>query len=759
MQPEERSAPEHVTPLPGGEWAIWRTFAVRSPGFSVDLLEGLATPGVARAVDELSGRPARSAELERLRRLFDDEMRRVYDQLWSFHDDPRFREAVAWQNRSFLDRLGRGERGSRPTSDEKRNLRTLALYMQRYCVKNDTIGFFGPVGWGTVVDVGPGVEVRPGPALVAARRTYIENWAVRSVAAAFAKRLDAHAWLRPRLSPFLDVVDAEIHVPFRSPMPVGPALAAALRMCDGTRTEDEICTAVAADPALGVASAEDLRAQLRMAEQLSAISYEPRLPLGPEPESTLRALVAASPDEAFRKAALDDLDDLCARKAELSAAAGDAAAVHTAMQRAEASFRRITETDATRRGGETYASRTIAYEDCRRDISVRVGPPLLATIGPALSLALDSARWFSWHVMQKYRAVIEARYEELAPREPLPLVELFGWFRKNYMRDGVIELTEAVQELQRRWLEVIPTAGGSHHSSDLRARAVEVFAAPAVGWPGAYFAPDVMIAATDGALLGVLGEMHYHNTLRHPGIAEQHPDVGSLCEALARDYPEPNLAAVPSGESYRLALTMIPPHDFQVQLGDEPPSCDPGRVVRLGELRVVRDGGRLSAVTRDGRATFPAEAFLGLWLQATCSRAQIGMFPVESRRARITVDNLVIARAAWRLSPRDLAFVREKDELRRFIAARRLREELQLPRRVFARARTESKPVYVDFDAPILVDTLARMVRKDLESDAETSLVVTEMLPDVSECWLKDAAGRPYAAELRIAALERQRRR
>ena len=38
----------------------------------------------------------------------------------------------------------------------------VASYWQRYCAKNDTIGFFGPLAWGRVADHGPPLRVRSG---------------------------------------------------------------------------------------------------------------------------------------------------------------------------------------------------------------------------------------------------------------------------------------------------------------------------------------------------------------------------------------------------------------------------------------------------------------------------------------------------------------------------------------------------------------------------------------------------------------------
>jgi GNAT superfamily N-acetyltransferase len=70
------------------------------------------------------------------------------------------REALVWQNRRFV----RGSadaflRRAPDTTDAKMREyeRVLATYLQRYCVKNETIGFFGPPEQNGTVMVGYGL--------------------------------------------------------------------------------------------------------------------------------------------------------------------------------------------------------------------------------------------------------------------------------------------------------------------------------------------------------------------------------------------------------------------------------------------------------------------------------------------------------------------------------------------------------------------------------------------------------------------------
>jgi hypothetical protein len=135
---------EHLVSL-GGDWALRRDFAVRSAGFAVEGLDVFGT---------------------------DDEQARLRE----IAADPAFREAVTWQHRGALAATVNGllKDGSKPSKQRER-AEIVARYWQRYCAKNDTIGFFGPLAWGEVRDDGPALAQRS-RGLVRERTVHIETW-------------------------------------------------------------------------------------------------------------------------------------------------------------------------------------------------------------------------------------------------------------------------------------------------------------------------------------------------------------------------------------------------------------------------------------------------------------------------------------------------------------------------------------------------------------------------------------------------------
>jgi hypothetical protein len=117
----------------------------------------------------------------------------------------------------------------------------------------------------------------------------------------------------------------------------------------------------------------------------------------------------------------------------------------------------------------------------------------------------------------------------------------------------------------------------------------------------------------------------------------------------------------------------------------------------------------------------------------------------------VVIDRVVVHRESWRFAPAGLRFATEKDEARRFVAARAWRRSMGLPPRVFVKPGGTDKPVYVDFDSPVLVNTLAKILRG---ADQDQPIGFSELLPDLDQLWLMDSDGERYTSELRFAMVD-----
>ncbi|MDG4765161.1 amino acid adenylation domain-containing protein [Solwaraspora sp. WMMD406] len=797
------------------DWTLWRTVCLRGAGMPFALLAPLGDPELAAAAD--------AGDDEGFAARWPAATRRLSQALYAAAKHPQVREAVAWQNRHALrtgfDSLIR--HGPQPASRNTKHRQHEALvgsYLQRYCAKNDTIGFFGPVGWARFRS-GAGLSLSAGP--LAARAVHLEGWAVTALLAPYVDRL--RPTLVPRLMPFLDLVGDQLRVPMAQPVPLTPTQAAVLRACDGVRSARRVADVLAGD-GLSVAEVYQVLAELAQAQRIAW-----RLEVSPDdvrPEQTMRRLLtrttdpadpdgaavpdgavdpavpadpagsdgAADPDgcEPARREALAALDELVAARDALATAAGDPDKVARCVGELEEVFTRRTGAAATRRPGELYAGRTIAYEECLRGGSVEFGESMLDGVRDAFGIVLDAAQWFTaaaaalWH--RHFVDLFTARATERGTAS-VPLAE-FWLIAGDLIFNPPAELVDPLQRaLRQRWSRVLRLPAGLDRiqldSADLRDRARQEFAARRPGWPtGVQHSPDLMIAGDQW----VLGELHPGvNTMRYHTWVALHPDPDALRARQRLDVGGPAVYPGPTGEAggipARQGNALVSAQDLRLMFAHDTCQSAPAAPLPIGACDVLEHGGRLVVRRRDGQVEMPLVEVLGDLLAAgvvqhfkvtTAQAASTGTVPVPTsgqgrsgkragpatesvvRTPRVTIDRLVVSRQGWAYQAGQLDFAGTADEARRYRQVRAWARRHDLPRHVFLRTEGEDKPIYLDLTSLVSIDLLARAVRRAHRNVGPGARVaVTEMLPGPEHFWLTDAAGRPGPAELRVVAVRR----
>src|SRR5215470_12621372 len=199
----------HLIPLPGTDWMVWRDAVLRTAGFPAAGLDRFSAPGCAAVADAfLDGRASEQDLRWAHAAALTDGSKAAAD----IAADPLFAEALTWQNPAARLALSVARSaGEVPAETEnsrarkKRRVRedAVALYWQRYCGKNDTIGFFGPVTWVTLDPAGPAAAVRCGGRLVRERRTDYEFWLLETYAQVLAADPLVRPWLPVGVHPDL----------------------------------------------------------------------------------------------------------------------------------------------------------------------------------------------------------------------------------------------------------------------------------------------------------------------------------------------------------------------------------------------------------------------------------------------------------------------------------------------------------------------------------------------------------------------------
>lgn len=730
----------------------------------------------------IDARARLSVEEENFREVLRASASRLTNAVREVIADPRFREALLWQNRTAYNfvrqALGRAtDEATTRNSKQRQYEEMVANYLQRYCAKNDTIGFFGPVGWATLgSDVPGGIAVKPGAQLLEKREVYFEGWCLDVLAESLAAIGETRRWAPPRLLPYIRLEGNNVHLPASNrPTTLPPLTAAVLHACDGKTTARDIALRLMRESVSGLRSEEDVYRILGSLKDRGLIKWTFEIPLAPHPEKTLRKLLEKIESQPLRETALAALSEMEQARREVALAAGNPERLEQALSALDATFTRLTGEVPKRAEGQTYAARTLVYEDGRRDIKVEIGDEILESLAPPLSLMLTVARWIAGQVVELYRDSLSETYEALRQRLGGRTIDavtfwlaaqpmLFG-FEGNRPIDKIPAL------LQERWSRVlsVPRDGRKrveYTSEELRSKVLAAFDAPPTSWKQAFYhSPDVMIAASSaeairrGDFLFVLGEMHLAgNTLGAALFVAQHPDPEDLLRFVTSDYGEPKVSMIVSkswpGQTLRTVHVLNPAHDQRVTTTHDS-ICPPGQQsVPVSELLVERVDGELVMRTRDGRLCFDLMEALGQPL-STLAINSFKVLESAAHNPRVTVDRLVISRESWSFLAEELDFAFEKQEPERFLAARRWAHAQELPRFAFVKSPAEVKPVYVDFASTIYVDMLAKLIRRTAEQDGST-IAFTEMLPRTDQTWLPDVDGNTYTSELRVVAVDQK---
>ncbi|MBZ5521675.1 MAG: lantibiotic dehydratase family protein [Acidobacteriia bacterium] len=728
---------------------------------------------------------ATNAQLEVARREF----QRQYDLavtytsgvIAEFARMPRFREAVTWQNRqavhsAFDPLINNTRNGHRRTSHQKQHEELVASYLQRYSVKNDTIGFFGPVGWANFVDQGEALVSKPGSDLLAARTVYFECWPIELLAVSILRDPLVFPWTAPFRAPFIHIEGLSVRHPVYGLLRITSQEAAIANACDGQILAREIAGRLVAEGKWFAGEMQVYNTMKDMATK-GLLYCGFNIPPGVTPEKDLRAALERIEAPEVRAKAMSSLQRLEAARAEVASCAGDDRKLDAAIAGLEQTFVQLTNKQPTRRPGETYSARTMIYEDCRRDIEVSLGPELLRNLAPPLSLLLLSSRWMTAKCAEYYAEQFAIIHKELASElgtQSVGAAHLFVRARARIFGENDRQGAILQERLREKWQQVLGLDDAACQSSkflrfsteDLREKAREEFSCSRAGWNDArYQSPDVMIAASSveaiqrGEYTLVLGELHAGaNTLTTSLFVNQHPSPEDMIRIAEKDMYGPTVVPViekdQAGAIGRLSPALISPNDLCLEYARDSYCRDRAQALPIGSLVVENHGGEFIARSLDGRREVTIGELLGTYLARMVLTA-FQMFPPRSHTPRIAIDNLIIKRESWRFKVEDIPLATYQEASKRFLEAQRWARMHGMPRFVFFKAPVEPKPCYLDIESPIYVELFAKILRRTIENGGPgVSVELSEMLPGPEQLWLSDAHGNRYASELRMVALD-----
>lgn len=767
---------------------MWTTVLLRGAGFPAEMVLELAAPLATHLADELlaselkaesEGRTS-TAQIQEIEKRYTaqlaTDLEEISARIRKLASGEKFREAVVWQNlgayRTAIEKLVRGSTKKHKTRQRER----LAVsYLQRYCTKNDTIGFFGPAAWGHIENAPlPALTAVAGPDLLALRRTHFEHWAIGTLSRHLLEQ-------EPNLFyEFIPTVGAmcirrgsTIETDRGDLLELTKRQSQIIDLCDGERRVKEIVAELGND----INVFEEIQTLARM----RALSCDFALPRTYHPEQDLNRILEQVEDATSRARCLESTRQLNAARQEVQRAAGNPDALIAALDQLNQCFEQLTEASSTRRAGQAYSGRTLVFEECRRDISLSIGRSMIDELANGLRGVLRSIRWLSHQIERHERDVFNTCFDQLRTSGDDGRVPGPHFVKAVYAAIGTIHskpaFGEMLGQMNERWRSLLQSRMDTAASSvvinpqefDEMTRAA--FEAPRCARTKRFSSPDILIVAPDaqavekGDYLLVVGEVHPFVETVSP-LLETHPNPDQVLrdwDVLNEGHATAGLAAPnpipewlnPAGKGEYVdpptrACWYMRDRNFtylQVGVGGQPH----GRSVALGELWAERQGDQIFLVSEQSDFRIPASD-LDIRTGLTAS-FQIDPCPQDWRhRPRLTVGRVVLLREAWRFQRPELAFADQTSTAARFTAARAWSKSHGLPRFVFFSMSRYIKPLYVDFDSPPLIDVFARLLNK--KTDDTARVTVTEMLPTHSQYWLRDDHGRPCTSEIRMVAFD-----
>ncbi|MEH0971308.1 lantibiotic dehydratase [Micromonospora sp. CPCC 205546] len=714
----------------GGRWQVWPTLVTRTTGMPFDWIDFEATGD------------------------FDTDEKAAQEVVTAIAEQPSVREALLWQNPVIYRRRYRERAAPAAGSRQRQRDRALWAYASRYCAKNDMIGFFGPVVWGRWVD-GP-TEIGEAGRPLRRRSTSFEYWAIQTLAKALHDRHDLSRWTVPRRAPVTHLEGETLFLADGTELRLSGMRARVLALCDGRRTVDDIVAELAdVERDTVLAEIDRLRTMRLLTSGFTVLR-------GINPERALRGQLLRVTDPDRRAAALADLDRVVRARDRVAGVDGDPVALDAALDELDSCFVEVTGGDAYHRAGDFYAGRTVVFQDCHGGLDVSLSTGLLDRVAPALDLVLAGAAWYCRRTAAEYEAWLTPHVDPVAGTPLMNVMDMVA--RSATYGEESPPADAAAAELRQHWERLLvpdPDARAVHLTSDeLRAGVEAAFPAGPPPWPQArWHSPDLMIAAEDmaqvrdGRATVVLGEVHpAMQTMDVVSAYEFHPDRPGLHRLIDDAMGDDRIIPIYPLSTGVLNSRTVPPDTYlsaryrYLGLGAEAPYGPPDRLLPAARLRLRRSDAGLVVTDDRGGFEAPAVQVLGDFLSHAAAQ-RFGLLPARPHQPRVTIDGLVVSRESWTVPTDSLG----GQGAALYAAAARLRDELGLPRHVFATIAGERKPFHVDLSNPMSLGVLGhRLRRRD-----NARLRFTEMLPAPDQLWLRDAHDRRYTAEFRFVCVDR----
>lgn len=623
------------------------------------------------------------------------------------------------------------------------------MYLQRFCAKNETQSFFGPINYGYLVPhQTENVRIRRVATPLQYRVTFPSQWLAESLATKISAEPELHPFLRPRRSTICLLRDHRLYFPTTGKYLILEKLTAQLfALADGHRTVKCLANQLGE-------KWTDTWERITDLSRRGAIITDVLIPPDvADPLGYLAAWLHQVPENLVRRRFwCEVIHELATLITALATA--DLAQRRVLVERLESHFADAIGKESRRGAGTMYADRFLFFEECLGDLGeFQMGGELAFQIRQRLQPILHLAQQYAWLRAMRDRGMAKRILERFPSTESgTPLLA----YLQSLAADPPESLTNGVDALDlflERLQEIVRVHSDGHVARLTYADLPFVELKQEVCTCTSL---DLMIAAPDQASLAagtfqlILGEMHPYPLLwvfPTAYFAREHdtPWWHTLAEGLGQQ-PEFCQAA----QLGFTRKTKIFPYQLPgptIELRPRYPTCD---AISVADV-TIQDGENGLRLQAGGQY---------LRLHTPITRRSTGLDPISplafpaveappinlgAHTPRIEIDGVVYQRERWVVEG-GLSGAEGKEGFELFLAVWRWKERMGLPDEVFVRVAREPKPIFVDFTCTPFVELLHTISRHNEQ------LTLTEMWPDTRHLWLDGPEGR-HTCECRLVAM------
>ncbi|MEO2258724.1 lantibiotic dehydratase [Paenibacillus amylolyticus] len=684
---------------------------------------------------------------------FENEFGKIRAGIMEVAADPHFQEAVYFSSPSAFQALERhmklwqqsGEEGPALNKEVRKNESLIFGYLQRFCTKNDTTSFFGPINYGRFDrNNAHSLEIKHTEGRKLQRKAAsFSQWCIRAMTSRISSDPAVRRHIAPRKNPLVTIEDNRLKYHFTDRTRTLPDVyLSLLQHIDGQTKPDELSR-------LTEVPTENIEYMLGQLKKIEVIRHEielcaTRVPLLEDLQGIVEQLPPAARDrwDSFVKEAVTLRDQF---------EASDWPEKARVFEAAEQWFESWHPDEVRRKGGTLYGDRLILTEDCVGSVNhLQIGGKLYERLSKQSVLVLEflkipaALRWLDYQeaALGIFDELKEERssiaYTEIIHRLDDPGVPFVSSRVKEFEEKASSLLTETSEGYVLDEQQVTQLIREYEDTID------QVYSHAPFSFPS----PDLMIAAhsmkdlEEDTYQIVLGEIHDDWSTIYDGVfGFYHPENEALKKEMQdfiSAFPMSHqMSSVVSNRRHKHITPELP--GWTIELASKSTKSS-RQVIPIGEVNVVKQGERLTLDYRGkeiilypgdvrtiAHGAFSLPRIISIDLLDTLEHTPL---------PRIYIGEMVYQRKKWRINTQDYKSTSIPSGYELLKEGYKFKAAYHLPTQFFVKWSNTEKPVFVDIRNYWALDWLFRMMKNS------SSIEITEFLPGAEQLFWEGEHGK-----------------